>query len=112
MSSYLPAVPDASLRRPLTLTDVVPVVLCYYAHAVMAMLPHTFWLRVALLPVTIWLAWDKGVTLDFAQYLANTLGLAADHMRITHLNFVWVVSVYRFHVSQLRSLDSNILFFC
>ena len=56
LSSYIPSLPDATLRKPLTLTDVAPVVLCYYAHAVMAMLPYTFWLRVALLPFTLWLA--------------------------------------------------------
>jgi hypothetical protein len=91
--SYIPSLPDASLRKPLTLTDFGLVVLCYYAHAVMAMLPHTFWFRVALLPFTLWLAWNSGVTLDVAQYLVNTLGLSFSPLRISHLNFVWIVSI-------------------
>ena len=97
LSSYIPSLPDASLRKPLTLTGIAPVVLCYYTHAVMAMFPYTFLFRIALLPFTLWLAWDSAVTLDVAQYLANTLGVASDPLRISHLNFVWVVSVPRFN---------------
>ncbi|KAI0261871.1 hypothetical protein BC834DRAFT_925379 [Gloeopeniophorella convolvens] len=93
-SSIQANLPDATLRKTLTLTDVFPVILCYYAHAVMAMLPGTFWFRVALLPVTIWLAWDAGVSLNFTEFLANTLGLAKDPMRITHLNFIFVLAMW------------------
>ncbi|KAI0294026.1 hypothetical protein B0F90DRAFT_1811747 [Multifurca ochricompacta] len=89
--SYLP---DASLRTPLTLKAIAPVVSCYYAHAVMAILPGTFWFRVSLIPVTLWLAWHSAVTLDIAQYLADTLGLAANSMRISHLNFMFVLSMW------------------
>jgi len=99
--SYFPPLPDASLRKPLTISEVAPVILCYYAHAVMAMLPYTFWFRIALLPFTVWLAWDSAVTLDAAQYLTNTLGVASNSLRISHLNFLWVVSVSR--ISQWRS---------
>ncbi|KAI0285748.1 hypothetical protein BC826DRAFT_918498 [Russula brevipes] len=87
-------VPDAKLRKPLALADIAPVILCYYAHAVMAMLPGTRWLRMALLPATLWLAWDSAVTLDVTQYLANTLKIAADPRRITHLNFLWVLAMW------------------
>lgn len=73
------------------MVDIALVILSYYAHGVMAMLPGTFWFRVALLPFTLWLAWSSAVTLDFAQYLANALG-AAGPPRFTHLNFAWVVS--------------------
>jgi hypothetical protein len=59
----------------------------------MAMLHGTFWLRAALLPITLWLAWGSAVTLDLAQYLANTLGVAANPLRISHLNFMFIVSV-------------------
>lgn len=87
-SSYLP---DASLRRPPTLIDIALVILSYYAHAVMAMLPGTFWFRVTLLPFTLWLAWSRAVTFDLAQYLANALGVS-NSLRSTYLNFAWVVS--------------------
>jgi len=93
ISPYLPPLPDASLRKPVTIAEVAPVVLCYYAQAVMAMLPYTFWFRVALLPLTVWLAWNSAVTLDAAQYLANILGVS-NPLRISHLNFLWVVSVF------------------
>ncbi len=88
--SCFPGFSDASLRRPLTLTDLALVTLFYYAHAVMAMLPGTFWLRITLLPFTLWLAWSSAVTLDVAQYLADALGVASP-LRFTHLNFAWVV---------------------
>jgi hypothetical protein len=89
--SHLPGFPDASLRRPLTLIDIALVILSYYAHAVMAILPGTFWFRATLLPFTLWIAWSRAVTLDPAQYLANALGVT-DPLRFTHLNFAWVVS--------------------
>lgn len=89
---HIPRFPDASLRRPLAPTDIALVILFYYPHAVMAMLPGTFWYRVALLPFTLWLTWSSAVSLDFAQYLANTLGVTVSPLRIAHMNFVWVVS--------------------
>jgi hypothetical protein len=107
-SSHLLAFPDASLRRPLTLTDIALVILSYYAHAVMAMLPSTFWFRVTLLPFTLWLAWSGAVTLDLAQYLANALGVT-NPLRFTHLNFAWVVSNSFVRVSYVLRLDSMTL---
>ena len=92
VSSLIPNSPDASLRRPLTPTDIALVILFYYPHAVMAMFHGTFWYRVALLPFTLWLAWSSAVSLDFAQYLANMLGVTVNPLRIAHMNFVWVVS--------------------
>ncbi len=35
---------------PLTLADIAPVILSYYVHGILAMLPSTFWIHVALLP--------------------------------------------------------------
>jgi hypothetical protein len=90
--SHIPSYPDASIRRPLTPTDIALVVLFYYAHAVMAILPGTFSFRVALLPFTLWTAWSSAVSLDVAQYLVNILGITVNPLRIAHLNFVWVVS--------------------
>jgi hypothetical protein len=89
--SHLPGFPDASLRRPLTLIDITLVILSYYAHAVLAILPGTYWLRAALLPFTLWIAWSRAVTLDPAQCLANALGVT-DPLRFTHLNIIWIVS--------------------
>ena len=89
--SHLPGFPDASLRKPPTLLDIALVILSYYAHAMMAMLPGTFWFRVTLLPLTLWLAWSRAVTLDLAQYLANALGVA-NPLCFSHFNFAWIVS--------------------
>ena len=86
-------IPDASLRRGLTLTDIAPLILCYYAHAVLAMLPGTYWFRVALLPLTEWLVWNAAVTFDFSKYLAGTLGLE-NPLRISFLDMVFDVSVH------------------
>ena len=90
--AYIPGFPDASLRRALTLTDIVPVILCYYVHAVLAIVPNTYWLRVALLPVTEWFVWNAAVTLDFSKYLAGTLGLE-NPVRVSFLNMAFDVSV-------------------
>jgi hypothetical protein len=103
VSTHIPGYPDASLRKPLALTDVALVVLFYYAHAVMAMLPGSFWFRVALLPFTLWTAWSSAVSLDVAQYLVNTLSIPINPLRIAHLNFVWVVSKFLLE-SKLRFL--------
>jgi hypothetical protein len=92
--SHIPGFPDASLRRPLTLTDIALVILFYYVHAVMAMLHGTFWFRVALLPFTLWLAWSSAVSLDVAQYLADAVGVPVDPLRIAHMNFIWLVSKF------------------
>ncbi|KAN0118367.1 hypothetical protein V8E52_005343 [Russula decolorans] len=46
----------------------------------------TFWFRITLLPFTLWFAWSLAVTIDIAQYLANTLGDLA----------TWVVALRSF----------------
>ena len=94
LSTFIPSFPDATLRRALTLTDIAPVILCYYAHAVMAILPNTYWLRVALLPVTEWFVWNSAVTLDFSKYLAGQFGLE-NPLRISFLNMMFDVSALR-----------------
>jgi hypothetical protein len=43
----------------------------------------TFWFRITLLPFTLWFAWSLAVTIDIAQYLANTLGDVANTPHIT-----------------------------
>jgi len=91
--TYIPGFPDASLRRALTLTDIAPIILCYYAHAVLAILPNTYWLRVALLPVTEWFVWHAAVTLDFSKYLAGTLGLE-NPVRVSFLNMAFDLALW------------------
>ena len=112
--AYIPGFPDASLRRALTLTDIIPVILCYYVHAVLAIVPNTYWLRVALLPVTEWFVWNAAVTLDFSKYLASTLGLE-NPVRVSFLNMAFDVSVSSstFPVSCLtQAAGSSLLSAC
>ncbi|KAH9038805.1 hypothetical protein EDB85DRAFT_1932291 [Lactarius pseudohatsudake] len=85
--------PGTSHRKELTPADIAPVILCYYAHAVMAILPGTFWLRIALLPVTEWLVWNSAVTLDLAQYLATMFGLS-NALRLSFLNVIFVLLLW------------------
>jgi hypothetical protein len=59
----------------------------------MAILPGTFWLRVALLPVTEWLVWNSATTLDFSQYVASAFGLS-NALRISFLNFMFVLALW------------------
>ncbi|KAI0255101.1 hypothetical protein BJV78DRAFT_1120236 [Lactifluus subvellereus] len=87
----LPNLPDPSLRQPLTLTAVIPLYLCYYAMAVLAILPNTFILKLSLLPFIVWQAWTCAVGLNFSMWLAQSLGLqSAD--RLNFWNFLFVAS--------------------
>ncbi|KAI9431516.1 hypothetical protein H4582DRAFT_1242142 [Lactarius indigo] len=86
-------IPSTSHRKELTPADIAPVILCYYAHAVMTMLPGTFWLRIALLPVTEWLVWNSAVTLDTSQYFASIFGLP-NALRISFLNIIFVLALW------------------
>ncbi|KAI9443858.1 hypothetical protein H4582DRAFT_1042531 [Lactarius indigo] len=93
MDQLYALIPSINYRKELTLADIAPIILCYYAHAVMAMLPGTFWLRVALLPVTEWLVWNSAVTLDLSQYLASMFGLS-NALRVSFLNVIFVLVLW------------------
>ena len=60
--------PQASDRRPITIQsftqDLLPALLCYYATAVLVILPNTFRIRLALLPITLWAAFRAGTQVD------------------------------------------------
>jgi len=80
MSSILELIPPASARQPLsaqTFTrDFLPAVVCYYATAVLVLIPRTFAIRLALLPVTLAAAFRAGTQLDFAAGYPNEEQLA------------------------------------
>lgn len=85
----LPNPPDSSLRQPLTLTAVIPLYLCYYALAVLAILPNTSILKLSLLPFIVWQAWTCAVGLDFSMWLAQLLGLQSpDRLSFWNCSFV------------------------
>ena len=58
--------PDPALRQPFTATAFFPLILSYYAMAVLVILPHTFVLRLSLLPFVLWRAWTCAFRLDIS----------------------------------------------
>ena len=58
-------IPPLHTRGPLTFQsffhNLLPPILCYYATAVLVLLPDTLFIRLALLPFTLWMAL-RGVT--------------------------------------------------
>lgn len=57
-SELIPEIDLVKSRQPLTLDvfarELLPPILCYYATAVLVISPHTFSIRLALLPITLW----------------------------------------------------------
>jgi len=68
---------------------------------VLAILPHTFILKLALLPILLWQAWNCAVGLDVSVVLANSLGLE-NSARLHHGNLSLVGWLF---VLVLRSVD-------
>jgi hypothetical protein len=93
LSTFLPSPPDPASRQPFTTTTFLPLYLLHYALAVLAILPHTFILKLALLPFFLWQAWKCAVGLDFSVGLKNLLGLESS-ARLRHFNFLFVVREY------------------
>ena len=47
-------------------TDLLPPVLCYYATALLVLLPRTLPVRVALFPITLWATFRAATQLDLS----------------------------------------------
>jgi hypothetical protein len=82
--------PDLALRQPLTGAAFFPYYLTFYAMAVLVILPHTFIIRLSLLPFVLWQAWRCAVGLDLSAGLALSLGIESGE-RFNHLNLVYAV---------------------
>ena len=81
--------PDPTLRQPLTLAAVFPVLLCYYAQAVLAILPNTFIFKLLFLPFILWQAWRCAIGYDMAALQAQMVGRqSADRFGSTNLMFM------------------------
>jgi hypothetical protein len=89
-SAFFPSPPDAASRQPLTTAAILPLTLLYYVLAVLTILPHTFILKLALLPVILWQAWKCAVGLDLSVGLANLLGIESS-AGLRYSNFLFVV---------------------
>ncbi|KAH9974849.1 hypothetical protein BJV74DRAFT_953746 [Russula compacta] len=100
-SAIFPNPPDPALRRPFTATAFLPLYLCHYALAVLAILPHTFILRLALTPIVLWQAWNCAVGLDFSAGLARSLGLESS-ARINYWNFPYVMGMFNIALKSLE----------
>ena len=88
-SAFLPSPPDPASRQPFTVAAFLPLFSLQYVLAVLAILPHTFILRLALLPVLLWQAWKYAVGLDLSVGLANLFGLESP-ARLSYLNMFGV----------------------
>ena len=68
-------IPPPHTREPLTgqsfLRDLLPSFLCYYATAVLVLLPHTLFIRLALLPLTLCMAFRGATRVDLASQFDN-----------------------------------------
>ncbi|KAH9168392.1 hypothetical protein EDB89DRAFT_1588568 [Lactarius sanguifluus] len=81
--------PDPSLRYPSAITSLIPLCLTYYALGVLAILPNTFLFKLLLQPVFLWQAWWCATNVDFAAWLAQSLGLQnSDSVRLWNFPFV------------------------
>ena len=88
ISSAFP--PDPAARQPLTVTALLSLYACHYLLAVLAILPHTYILRLAFVPVALWQAWYCAVGLDLSAALAKASGLDSVG-RLHHKNFGYMV---------------------
>jgi hypothetical protein len=88
------APPDPALRQPLTGTAFFPLYSSHYAMAVLVILPHTFILRLSLLPFVLWQAWRCAVRLNFSAGLALSLGVNGE--KLNFWNFAYVVRLLLF----------------
>ena len=82
--------PDPASRQPYTTAASLPLYVSHYVLAVLAILPHTFVFKLALLPIVLWQVWNCAVGFDFSVGVANWLGLESP-ARLRHLNFMFVV---------------------
>jgi hypothetical protein len=89
-SAILPTLPDPALRQSFTIAAVLPLILSFYALAVLTLLPRTYVIKLALIPFIVWKSWNCAVGLNYSTSVAQFLGLeSAD--RINHCNFAYVV---------------------
>src|SRR5580698_751505 len=74
LSSFLPSPPDPAARQPFTTVSLLIPYSLHYVLAVLAILPHTFILKVAFFPIVLWQIWKCAVERDVSVALANSLG--------------------------------------
>src|SRR6266404_6118972 len=80
--------PDLALRQPFTGAAASPLFLSYYAMAVLVILPHTFVLKLSLLPFLLWQAWKCAVGLNFSAGMALAMGVSDGRLGFWNLAYV------------------------
>src|SRR5260221_14297511 len=100
MSTLSALPPDPAARQPFTVVAAfLPLCACQYLLAVLAILLHTYVLRLAFVPMVLWQAWYCAVGLDFSAALAKSLG--HDSMdRLNHWNYGYVVRNSFFQITS------------
>ncbi|KAH9041484.1 hypothetical protein EDB83DRAFT_2641863 [Lactarius deliciosus] len=93
--------PDPALRQPFTGAAFFPFFSFCYTMAVLVILPHTFILRLSLLPFVLWQAWTCAVGLNFPVGLALCLGVKNGEW-LNYYGFTYVVAIT---VMALRSIE-------
>src|SRR6266436_6117568 len=90
LSVFLPSPPDAPARQPFTTVALLVPYSLHYVLAVLAILPHTFILKLALFPIVLWQAWKWAVERDVSIAMANSLGFESS-ARLRHWNLALAV---------------------
>ncbi|KAH9958220.1 hypothetical protein BC827DRAFT_1136615 [Russula dissimulans] len=101
LSAKFPAPPDPALRQPFTTAAFLPLGSCHYLLALLVILPRTFILRLALVPIILWQAWNCAVGLDFSAGLAKWLGRESSE-RLNHWNFAYVIGMFAIALKSLQ----------
>ncbi|KAI0267677.1 hypothetical protein BC834DRAFT_822135 [Gloeopeniophorella convolvens] len=100
-AAYLPNPPDPTRRVPTTIAAFGPLFLSYNVLSVLVLLPHTRLLRISILPFVLWQAWKCAIGLNYAEGLAQSLGLPNGD-RMNCWNFAYVIGMF---VMSLRSIE-------
>ena len=87
LSSFLPSPPDPAARQPFTIVALLVPYSLHYVLAVLAILPRTFILKVAIFPILLWQTWKCVTEKDVSVTLANSLGFESS-TRIRHWNIL------------------------
>jgi hypothetical protein len=90
LSAFLPSPPDPAAGQPFTTAAFLVPYSLHYVLAVLAILPHTFILKVALFPIVLWQAWKCAVERDVSVALAHSLGFESS-ARLRNWDFALAV---------------------
>ncbi|VDB94320.1 unnamed protein product [Peniophora sp. CBMAI 1063] len=85
--------PDANDRTLLRAVDTLPFVLMLYTQAVLVVLPAPRLVRAALLPLTLYYAWNLGSRYNFVRTIASPLvKVGYNPERVGYLHFLFTVT--------------------